>query len=156
MTSSAAVPAGQPLLHRKLLLTRQSYEVVLTACHSTLTDACGADCVAASHLARACLELLAVLSLDSAKADMRHPGRGRVSRVPKVASLASRCTQAPQGGACLRLQVGWAPYASASSRLGNAFVDAGCGTKALPGCAVPSGGPLLQCRVRSGEAPGRQ
>ena len=128
----------------------------MPACYSTLTDDWGTDCAVASYLARARLELLAVLSLDSAKADMRHPGRGRVSLVPKVASLASRCTIAPQVGACLRLQGGWAARAKASSRLDNAVVDAVCGTRALPGCTEAAGGPLLQCMARSGAAPGRQ
>ena len=140
MTSSAAVPASPTMLHRKVLQARQGFEVMPTACYSTLTDACGADCAVASYLARSRLELLAVLSLDSAKADMGHPGRGRVSRVPKVASLASRCTQAPQVGACSRLQGGWAAYPHASSTLDNAFVDAVCGTKALPGCTEAAGG----------------
>ena len=103
MTSSAAVPACQVRLHRKVLLARQAYElwVMPTACYSTLTDTYRAACAVAPHLARACLELLAVLSLASAKADVRHPRRGRVSRVPKVASLASRCTQSTAGGRLL-------------------------------------------------------
>ena len=50
----------------------------------------------------------------------------------------------------------WAAYASASSMLGIAIVDAVCGTKALPGCTQVSASPLLQCRVKSEAAPGRQ
>ena len=141
MTSSAAVPAGQIVLHRKALLARQGYglQVMHAACYSTLTGAHGAGCAVASYLARARLEFLAVLSLDSAEADVRHPGRGRVRLVPKIASLASRCTKAPQVGACLRLQGGRAAYANASSRLDSAVVDAVCDTRALSGCSKASG-----------------